>query len=193
MRMRTALALIAAFISTSVLAQANPAPADAADQPTAAPWRAVPKLSPEGKRFLEGFRGKWKSNAVKLTFGDRDVPGKMRLDCTRSSGGWATLCKASFTAAGFRPEEDTYLLGWDLDKKQGHLFEVTSAAEVHDHAGAWTDEKTITLVHRGKSADGQEEDASLTFNFASASRLDVKGVGKVGGKTTWTMSASFRK
>jgi hypothetical protein len=190
MHSKTVSALIAALMSTTALAQAGGS-ATASDRPAAT--QHARQLPPEGKRWVDGFVGKWKSKNVKITSGDKDTPGAMTMSCTRASGGWAALCKATFTAAGMRPEDDTYLMGWDVGAKQAHMFEVTSMAEVHDHVGTWSDDRSITLVHRGKSAEGQDEEASLTFTWPSRTRIDAKGTGKVGGKTTWTMSATFAK
>ncbi len=191
MHARTSAFLIAALISTTAQAQASGggAPAKPAQAQAQEP---TPKLPAEGKRWVEGFRGNWTGRA-KLTAGERELSGTMRMTCVKSSAGWATICKGSFTAPGARPEEDTYLMGWDVGTKQAHMYEVTSAADVHDHVGAWSDDRSITVTHHGKTADGQDEEAAITFKWISAKQLDAEGAGKVAGKSAWTMSATFKK
>src|SRR5512133_1541840 len=137
-----------------------------------------PPLPPEGKRWIEGFIGTAKSTDLKMTMGNRAATGAMTVTCTRAAGGRAAQCKARITTKGMPPEDDAFLMGWNAATGEAHLFEVTSDGEVHDHAGKWSDDRTITVVHRGKNARGQDAEDSLTFTWVSAKKMEVKGEGK---------------
>src|SRR5687768_7866403 len=125
---------------------AAPAPAAAPAAPGAAP-PAAPELTPEGKKFVEAFLGNWTASEAVFTMGEQKMAGKMTNKCEKASGGWGTLCKASFNLKGAPPMLNVFLFGWDLGAKEGHMFEVSNAGEVHNHVGKWSDDKTVVLTH----------------------------------------------
>ena len=57
------------------------------------------------------------------------------------------------------------------------MFEVADTAEVHDHSGKWTSDKSISLVRQGKTLDGKLEKDACTATWVSAMKsitmLDV--------------------
>lgn len=183
--------LAVATLATPVAAAAKEQgamPAGAA-APTA---QHPPQLPPEGKRWIESFVGRFRSNDVSFTMGDKPVKGKMELDCRRAAGGWAATCTATMTL-GKEKQQMALLYGWSVADGMAHLFEVTNMGDVHDHAGKWDDDKTITVVHRGKSLAGKQGEDSLTFARVGAKQMRVTGKGTEDGAPAWTFAGTFTK
>ena len=186
-----------AFVGTVALgmsAFAQGKPADKAAPPAKAEAMPVPVLPPEGKKLVEGMLGNWKSSDTVMTMGDKSFKGKLDMKCEKASGGWATLCKGSADMGKEMPKQEvTFLFGWDVGAQEGHMFEVSNMAEVHNHSGKWADDKTITLVHDGKNAEGKEEKDSLTMTWTSPKELSMKAVGTQGANTVWTFTSVAKK
>jgi hypothetical protein len=188
------------LISAAAYAQGKPAQKEApaptalasatSPTPAAAP---APTLSPEGKRWVEGMLGWWRSNDAAMQMGDQKMKGKMTMACEKTSGGWAAICKGKFTAKGMPTQEMTVLMGWDSAAETAHMFEVANTGETHNHTGKWTDDKTISVVHSGKNLQGKEEVDTLTFNWVSPKEVKVSGDGKQGTTTAWSFVSTMKK
>src|SRR4051812_7687205 len=92
MNLKNFAVLAACAVSFTAFAQGKAAPADAKKGEKAAEM-PMPEMPAEGKRFIEGLLGKWKSSDVTMTMGSKPTKGKLELDCEKTSSGWATLCK----------------------------------------------------------------------------------------------------
>jgi len=152
-----------------------------------------PKLSAEGKRFVEAWPGSWSSDDTSFTLGAQKMKGSLKMSCEKVSSGWGALCKGVFSVQGMPPSENTFMMGWDLATGTGHMFEVADTGEVHDHSGKWTNDKTITLVRSGKTLDGKLEKDSCTATWVSPSELKFDCVGTQAGATVWTFTSTSKK
>jgi len=172
------------------------APAAKAAAPAAAASAAppaAPTMTPEGKRWVEAFLGKWKAKDVEFTMGGQKMTGTMTLSCEKASGGWGALCKGKTMFKGMPPQDSSYLMGFDVVEGTAHMFEVANTSEVHDHKGKWTDDKTITMAYTGKNPAGQMETDSLTFTLTNPKSVAVKGTGMAGKTETWSFSCTANK
>ncbi|HVM58784.1 MAG TPA: hypothetical protein VMT80_00405, partial [Candidatus Paceibacterota bacterium] len=130
----------------SLLALAAPSLARAADAPKAEKkadaMPPMPTLPPEGKRWVEGFLGSWKSSDTTMKMGDQDMKGTMTMKCAKTSGGWGASCTGDSKMGKDMSMTLSGLVGWDIGAGEAHWFEVTSVADTHNHVGKWTDDKT---------------------------------------------------
>jgi hypothetical protein len=184
MRWKTMIAAVA-------LCAAHAAPAKDQTGSAAAPTQP-PKLPPEGARWVNTFVGHFHSSDVVFTQGDKTMKGSMDLRCTHAAAGWAATCTGLMSFGKGAKNSLALLYGWDVAAGSAHMFEVNSNGEVHDHAGKWTDDKTITVVHQGKTADGKAEEDGLTFAWQGKKVL-VTGKGSADGAQTWSFSGTFSK
>lgn len=153
----------------------------------------APTLGAEGKKFVAGWTGQWTSNDASLTMGTQKMQGPLRLSCESVSSGWGALCKGTFELKGMPPQASTFLMGWDMATGTGHMFEVSDTGELHDHSGRWSDGKSITLVHEGKTIAGPVEKDSCTATWVSARELKFDCTGTQAGVTVWTFTSTSRK
>ena len=165
---------------------------DKGAKPAAAP-PAPPKMSAEGRKFLDGWVGTWMSTDTVYKAGDQKMQGSLKMVCESASAGWGTLCKGTFGAAGMPPSEGTFLMAWDIATGQGHMFEVMDTAEVHDHAGKWINDKSVSLVRQGKTLDGKLEKDACTATWVSANELKFDCTGTQAGATVWTFTSTNKK
>lgn len=187
-RLNAMVGLVVVFAAGSALAQEKKAA-----EPPAAAGPPVAKMSPEGRKYIDGWLGKWSSSDATLTAGDQKMTGGLKVDCEKVSSGWGTLCRATFSFKGMPPMTNTFLMGWDLGTQEAHMFEVSDAGEVHNHAGKWTDDKSVSLVHQGKTFEGKDEKDACTATWASAKEMKLECVGTQGAATMWTFSANSKK
>jgi hypothetical protein len=185
-------ALVAA-LAVSFSAVAADAPAkDAKAAAPAAP--AAPAMTPEGKKLLEGMIGKWTMKDAAFKMGDKEMKCKMVLDCAKSAAGWGTTCKGSQDCGKDMPKiEGLYTFAWDIVAGEGHMLEVESMGNVHNHVGKWTDEKTIALTHTGKNMEGKDEADTVTFTWNSPKEMAFKAEGKSGETVNWSVNGVAKK
>jgi hypothetical protein len=165
----------------------------AAPPAAAAAAPAPPKMSDEGRKFLDAWLGTWTSKDATLTAGDQKMTGNLKVACEKVSNGWGSLCKATFAFKGMPPMTNTFLMGWNLGTGEAHMFEVSDAGEVHDHSGKWTDDKSVSLVHVGKTPDGKEEKDACTATWNAPKELKFDCTGSQGGATVWTFTSTAKK
>ena len=179
------LALLVLTLAASVHAQdksgAKPAPPPA------------PKMTAEGKKFVEGWLGTWTSTDTTYTMGDQKMQGSLKMTCESVSSGWGALCKGAMSGPGMPPSESTFLMGWDIATGQAHMFEIADTAEVHDHSGKWINDKSVSLVRQGKTLDGKMEKDDCTATWVSARELKLDCTGSQAGATVWTFTATSKK
>ena len=168
--------------------------AEKKDGAAAAAMPAMPTMPPEGKKWIEGWLGNWKSADTTMTMGDKTMKGKMDMKCEKVSDGWGTLCRGKVDMGKEMPAQQlAVLFGWNIGEGMATMFEVTNMAEVHNHTGKWTDDKTITVTHEGKTAEGKVEKDAFTATWNSPKELAIKAEGTSGGATVWTMTATAKK
>lgn len=186
------LAVSALVISTLGVAQTSPkAPPAATKEKMAMP--PPPTMTAEGKKFLEAMVGNWVFNDVVMKMGDHEMKGTFTLKCEKAALGWITECRGVQEMKGEPKVEAIYLMTWDVVTGEGHMLEADSMGSVHNHAGKWTDDKTITMVHTGKNLEGKEETDTITFTYVSPREMTMKADGKSGTTTNWTVTASGKK
>jgi len=166
---------------------------DKAADPKAAAAPPAAKMSPEGKKYLEGWIGNWTAKDATFTMGDQKMVGSLKNKCEKVSNGWGVVCKATFAFKGMPPMTNTFMMGWDLGTAEAHMFEVSDAGEVHNHSGKWTDDKSISLVHQGKTWEGKDEKDACTATWNSPKELKLDCTGTQGGATTWTFTSLNKK
>jgi hypothetical protein len=136
--------------------------------------------------------GRFSSKDVVFAMGDEPAKGTMELDCRRVAGGRGAACEATLTL-GKQQQQLALLYAWSVADGVAHMFEVTSMGEVHDHVGTWADDKTITVVHRGKTPDGKQAEDSLTFTRTGPKTMRLTGQGTEDGAEAWTFAGTFTK
>jgi hypothetical protein len=179
------------FIVLALAASLN-AQDKAGAKPAAAP-PPPPKMTAEGKKFVEAWRGAWTANNTTFTKGGEKMQGSLKMACESVSSGWGSLCKGVFAAAGMPPSEATFMMGWDIATGEAHMFELGDTAEVHDHSGKWTNDKSVSLVRQGKNLEGKIEKDTCTATWVTASELKFDCIGTVGGATDWTFTSTAKK
>lgn len=165
--------------------------ATAGATPPAAPPAA--KMSDEGKKLLEGLRGKWTAKDASFTMGEVKAQGTLKMTCEAVSGGWGTLCKGVFNFKGAPPQNATFLFGWDIATGEAHMFEIGDTGEVHDHSGKWLDDKSVSLVRQGKNVEGKDEKDDCKATFNSAKEMVFACTGTQGATTAWTFTSTNKK
>lgn len=188
-----ALAVSAVLLSTLGFAQTSPkaAPAAMKDKMAMPP---PPTMTPEGKKFLESMVGHWAFNDLVMKMGDHEMKGTFTFKCEKAAMGWVTECKGVQDMGKAQPKvEGIYLLTWDVVTGEGHMLEADSMGTVHNHAGKWSDDKTISLVHNGKNLEGKDETDTITFTYVSPKEMTMKADGKSGATINWSMSATGKK
>jgi hypothetical protein len=163
-----------------------------AAKPASAPPPA-PKMTAEGRKFVEGWVGTWTSTDTTYAMGDQKMQGTLKMTCESVSSGWGTLCRAVMTSGGMPPSESTFLMGWDVATGQAHMFEIADTAEVHDHAGKWIDGRSVSLVRQGKTLDGKMEKDACTATWTSPGEVKLDCTGTQGGTTVWTFTSTCKK
>lgn len=180
--------LAALVVSLSALA----ADAPAKDAKAAAP--AAPAMTPEGKKLLEGMIGKWTMKDAVFSMGGKEMKCKMTMDCAKSAAGWGTTCKGVQDCGKEMPKvEGLYTFAWDVVSGEGHMLEVESMGNVHNHVGKWSDDKTIVLTHSGKNMEGKDESDVVTMTWNSPKEIAFKAEGKSGETVNWSVNGVSKK
>lgn len=93
---------------------------------------------------------------------------------------------------GLGPVDESDLWGYDPGADLVHMFSITSFGDVHDHAGRWTDERTLALQWRGVR-EGQEAIEEISITLPSGGEMHVRSTMTVGGQPAGAFEATFRK
>jgi hypothetical protein len=86
------------------------------------------------------------------------------------------MCNALGEATGLGPMEFGILVGFDAEEKLVHLMAMTSNGEIHDHKGAWKDDKTLAFEPLKYKTQGQDATEDLSFTFGSAKEMSFQSV-----------------
>ena len=150
----------------------------------AKPLPQVPAPQP-GSARLGVLVGSWSGEAETMESGKAPSKSRVTIDCREASGGWAVRCNAAFVSPEMKYLE-TDLFGYDAVTGKVHMYSVTNAGEVHDHAGTWEDPARLTVEHRGPSSGGDLIEA-IKLNFEGKNALAFDVVTTVAGSTAATM------
>ncbi len=181
------LGVLVLSLTAVVHAQEKSGPKQAPAPPSA------PKMTAEGRKFVEGWLGTWTSTDTTYTMGDQKMQGSLKMTCESVSSGWGALCKGVLSGPGMPPSQATFLMGWDIATGQAHMFEIGDTAEVHDHSGRWIDDKSVSLVRQGKALDGKMEKDACTATWVTPRELKFDCTGTQGAATVWTLTTTSRK
>ena len=91
----------------------------------------APAPSPEVKRTVDAFEGRWSLDGTIVMPGDGPKQATMKMDCKKIAKGKAVSC----TFSG--PFEGSALVAYDPYSRAVHFMAVTSDDEVHDHKCHW--------------------------------------------------------
>src|SRR5215471_17002293 len=136
MKIKKTIAIVACMLATGVTANAG---SDKKHNPV-----------PEGVKKLYVFLGNWKGKAMTTANGQTqtfDYFMNMKTD----ADGWGIL----YHEKGLIPNAAPYIgfgtVAFNTNDNTVHIFTVSNYADVHDHVGAWTDDKHFTLEYNGMS------------------------------------------
>jgi hypothetical protein len=115
---------------------------------------------PDEVKPLYALVGTWKGTAT-LTMGADSVPVKVKITCTKVSGGFAVGCKMTATGIpGMSSYEESDLFGYDAGTQTYHWFAMNNGGEVHDHAGKLDEQGNLVVSVGDKKT---HEDITMTI------------------------------
>jgi hypothetical protein len=179
--------MIRTFASLAIVAVLATS-AHAGDKAASAQTPEGPRMTEPGRKFVDAWLGRWSASDVALTMGGQTMRGSIEMSCESVASGWGALCTRKAAIAGLPPWTAVFLVGWNIGTGEGHLFEVSEAADVNDLAGAWAADGTITLTRDGKSLEGQQERIACRLAWPSAATSTVACTSTQSGATAWTFS-----
>jgi hypothetical protein len=145
-------------------------------------------MTEPGRRFIDAWLGRWSASDAALTVGGQTMRGSSEMSCESVASGWGALCTRRAAIACLPPWTAVFLVGWNIATGEGHLFEVSEAADVNDLSGAWSADGTITLARDGKSLEGRQERIACRLAWPSAATSTVACTSTQSGATAWTFS-----
>src|SRR5688572_15576153 len=154
---------------------------------SAAPAGAARFLDvPPAAKRLEVLLGTWKGEGT-ITVNGNTVTWKPKWSCSMNSGGWGVTCKLSGRIPGLGQYDETDVFGYDGAADLVHWFSTSSRGEVHDHAGRWTDGRTLQL--EWKSGPKHER----LMLLIDGSELLVKSEVTSAGRPSMAMTLRLRR
>lgn len=150
---------------------------------------AAPAAPPQAQRISAMLVGTWKGKGT-MTMEGKTTPLDLELSCTSTSASWAVTCHARGIAAGHLHEE-THLWGYNAETSQVHLFCVTNDGEVHDHAGALTD-NGVTVQYTG-TMEGKPMVETLTLEASAGNTIHLRNDTKVSGASVFGLDLTFTR
>ena len=139
----------------------------------------APAVSPDGKKTVDAFAGRWTLEGTIVMPGDRPKPAVMKMDCRKTAKGKAVAC----TFSG--PFEGSALVAYDPFSKAVHFMAVTSDDEVHDHKCRWESDQKLACEPLKGGMAGMAITEDLEFS-AGPKKLGLRAVMTMpdGGKAT---------
>lgn len=136
-----------------------------------------PKPEPTDSKLAQ-LVGRWEGKS-QFTLKGKTSTWMVAMSCERTAIGPAILCNSVGTSGAMRLEE-VWLLGFDNNTAQYHLFMTNNWGEAYDHAAKWSDAGQVSFVHSG-TRDGKllREEYKLTFK---GDELTMNGILSVDGK-----------
>jgi len=147
---------------------------------------------PEVKKTVDALVGNWSTDMTMTAPGQAPVKFQGTWECKPIAGGGAAECSLSTEVPGLGRMEETDLWGYDPETKSVHIMTWNNMGEVHDHRGAWTDDKTMSLTHSA-TAGGKPVEETFRFEFPGKNEMRFKYTSTTADGTTTLEGHGTRK
>jgi hypothetical protein len=174
--MKTKLLLSSAAAGAALCALLGSALAQDKAKKEAAP----PPPPPEVKKTTDAFVGKWNLDSTIMMPGLKE-PAKFKMvwDCKKIALGNGAECSSDVKLPSpLGPFAISCLLGANPEDKAVHMMCITSMGEVHDHKGAWKDDKTIEFEPLKYTDHGKPATETVTFTMSDPKSMVFKSTTK---------------
>ena len=84
------------------------------------------------------------------------------------------------------------MIALDPNDNMLHIFTVSNYGDVHDHKGAWTDDKHFTLVYNG-TMEGKAMKEELSVEITDANTWKFTDEVSLDGQVSQTLNAEMHK
>ncbi len=153
---------------------------------------AMPLPPLEVKKTVDALAGKWEANMTLTMPGQAPVKFKGTWDCKKIAAGTAVDCSMSAEVPGWGLMEETDLMGYDPETKSVRMMTWNNMGEIHDHRGAWKDDKTIELTHSA-TAGGKPVEERFMMSFMGPKEMRWKFTSKTEEGTTTFEGEAIRE
>ncbi len=160
------------FAGTSIKAQASMSP------------------PPEIQKLYE-LEGKW-TGVYEITMEGNSFKANASYTWSKISDGWGMLIDEVTEMTGMPNYAGHNIIGYDMGEKKYHLYTISNYAQVHDHVGNWTDDKTMYLEYNG-TVDGRPFKEKLYMTLSSPNECTLEVTEITDGKVTGTYKGTFTK
>lgn len=145
---------------------------------------------PEIQKLYE-LEGKW-TGVYEITMEGKSFKSNSSYTWSKISDGWGMLIDEVSEMTGMPNYLGHNIIGYDLGEKKYHLYTISNYAQVHDHVGNWTDDKTMYLEYNG-TVEGKpyKEKINMTIVSPEECVLDVKEI--TDGKETGSYKGTFHR
>lgn len=103
---------------------------------------------PEPIKKLYAFEGNWQGKAT-VSMNGQSMTVDYFMNMKKAAQGWGLI----YDEKGIMPDAPPYIgfgaFGMDMNDNSLHIYTVSNYGDVHDHKGAWTDDKTFKLQYTG--------------------------------------------
>jgi uncharacterized protein DUF1579 len=148
---------------------------------------------PDQIKKLYFMEGTWEGNAS-MTMGSDVSKGTVKHIVSKISEGWGLLIDEYIDIPSMgKPYIGHNILGYHTGEGMFHLYTIDNFADVHDHSGKMTDDKTLSLEYNGLTPDGKKYKEKLTMTIVSSSELNLGGEAIIDGVTAYTFSINEKK
>jgi hypothetical protein len=134
-----------------------------------------PSPPPEVRKTVEAMAGEWTGEMTADISGSPPETFPWPMSCRSVALGMGAACTMEGKAS-IGPLAQTCLVAYAADTRALHLMCVTSMGEVHDHAGRWTDEKTVEFETLRGELLGQAMTETIRWRFPDATRFESESV-----------------
>lgn len=153
---------------------------------------APPPPPPEVKKTVDALAGNWIADMTMTMPGQAPVKFKGTWRCKKIAGNTAVECSMSEKVPGMGLMEETDLWGYDPETRSVHAMTWNNLGEIHDHRGAWKDDKTIEFAHSA-TAGGKPVEETFVMSFNGSKKLTFKSVSKTAEGTAIFEGEATRK
>jgi hypothetical protein len=163
---------------------------------TAAPARAgehehKAAPPPPELKILDRLDGQWKGE-IEIKMGDKIAKGSCAVSCEKAAAGWALRCRLTMKEiAGMPAYEDVTVFGFDVAKREVHMYVVNNFGEAHDHKGTVQGD-VITLEYRGEEK-GQPLLERIEMDLRRAGHVGFKNTRSVAGQVVMVGKGTYRR
>ena len=147
---------------------------------------------PEAQKNLQRFDGKWKSNDIKLTIGDKTYTGTFWFNGTSVLDGTAIYGEEGFDSDELGSSRGLDMMSYDPSQGIIHWYVIDNHGTCHDHKGFWTDKDHFYAQYQGV-VDGKMYLEKIYFEFVNDKKVDYHMTGELNGEVSKTMTGTFKK